>query len=94
MKKISLIIACVGFVSITAFGSGLRTLTNPQEDTKNAKVQVAPKKDANGKPIEVARPLQKVTGTPANTTKADSKVNEVKKTPSKEKAAEVPKNKK
>ena len=38
MKKLSLMIACVGIISVAAFGSGFPK-TNPQDDSKKQKTQ-------------------------------------------------------
>ncbi len=67
MKKLSLMIACVGIISAAAFGSGLHK-TNPQNDSKKQKEQEVAKPGARteaGKPIEVAKPVQTITATPA-----------------------------
>jgi len=77
MKKLSLMIACIGIISVAAFGSGFHKKTNPQDGAKQ-NAQVAPKKDANGKPIEVAKPVQSVQTSPSTAPSRTEPTNDVK----------------
>ena len=73
MRKLSLMIACVGIVSIAAFGSGIQT--NPQNDGKKQKTQEAAKPSSAAqaaKPIEVAKPVQTVTSPSATPAKVET----------------------
>ncbi len=79
MKKLSLMIACAGIISVAAFGSGFHTLTVFQDNAKQQQTpQTAPKKDANGKPIEVAKPVQSVQTSPSTAPARTEPPNDVK----------------
>lgn len=67
MKKLSLMIACLGIISATAFGRGHHK-TNPQEGTKK---QEAPKAQTAPKATETATPAK--TTTTAKPAKAETK---------------------